>query len=88
MRKPTNGHAGHKLSRFLLAYLALLLSALMLAHVLQPEREGTDSSSRSPVHQGRQKAAKEASTIQAGPDRQALGPSRSCTTGPQSTCTR
>jgi len=44
------------LSLFLIAYLLTLLSVLLLVHLLQPEREGLGSSSRSPVHQDRQKA--------------------------------
>jgi len=45
-----------ELSPFLIVYLLTLLSVLLLVHLLQPEREGSGSSSRSPVHQDRQKA--------------------------------
>jgi hypothetical protein len=44
------------LSWFLIAYLLMLLGVLLLVHVLQPEREGSVSSSRSPIHQERQQA--------------------------------
>jgi hypothetical protein len=56
MPKDTATHGGHGLSRFLTVYLLALLSVLLLVHVLQPEREGPGSSSRSPIHQERQKA--------------------------------
>jgi putative Mn2+ efflux pump MntP len=46
----------HELSWFLIAYLLTLLGILMLVHALQPERERSESSSRSPVHQERQQA--------------------------------
>jgi hypothetical protein len=46
----------HELSSFLIVYLLMLLSVLILVHVLQPEREGAGSSSRSPVHKERQSA--------------------------------
>ena len=55
MQKHLTAHVGHGLSRFLIAYLLALLSVLMLVHALQPEREGAGSSSRSPVHQERQR---------------------------------
>jgi len=42
-----------ELSWFLIVYLLTLLSVLLLVHLLQPEREGSGSSSRSPVHQDR-----------------------------------
>jgi hypothetical protein len=51
---------GRGLSWFLISYLLLLFSVLLAMHALQPEREGPGSSSRSPVHQERQKAAKQA----------------------------
>jgi len=44
-----------ELSFFLIAYLLGLLGVLLLVHLLQPEREGSGSSSKSPVHQDRQK---------------------------------
>ena len=44
--------AENELSFFLIAYLLSLLGALLLVHLLQPERgEGTGSSSQSPTHQ-------------------------------------
>jgi hypothetical protein len=43
-----------ELSFFLIAYLLGLLGALLLVHLLQPERESSGSSSRSPVRQDRQ----------------------------------
>lgn len=46
----------NELSWFLIVYLLTLLGVLLLVHVLQPERQGSGSSSRSPVHQDRQKA--------------------------------
>jgi hypothetical protein len=46
----------HELSRFLISYLLALLGILLLVHVLQPEREGSATSSRSPVHQERQQS--------------------------------
>ena len=76
MQKHTSTYGGHELSRFLIAYLMMILGVLMLVHVLQPEREGPGSSSRSPVHQERQKAAKQSLTTQAGSDRQAVDPGR------------
>jgi hypothetical protein len=45
MPKHPNAYGG--LSRFLIAYLALLLGVLMLVHLLQPDREGLARSSRS-----------------------------------------
>jgi len=45
-----------ELSAFLIVYLLTLLGALLLVHLLQPARETSDSSSKSPVHQERQKA--------------------------------
>jgi hypothetical protein len=42
---------GRDLNWFLIAYLLMLIGTLMLVHVLQPESDGTASSSRSPVHQ-------------------------------------
>lgn len=49
--------AENELSFFLIAYLLSLLGALLLVHVLQPEREeGAGSSSRSPTHLERPKA--------------------------------
>jgi hypothetical protein len=56
MRTHPNAHGGRGLSRFLVAYLLMLLSGLMLVHVLQPERQEMGSSSRSPTHQARQHA--------------------------------
>jgi hypothetical protein len=56
MRHPWKSDPQHELSWFLIAYLSMLLSVLMLVHLLQPEREGPGSSSRSPVHQERQSA--------------------------------
>jgi hypothetical protein len=47
---------GTGLSRFLIAYLLGLVGALLLVHLLQPDREGSGSSSHSPVHQERSKA--------------------------------
>jgi hypothetical protein len=44
------------LSRFLIPYLLMLLSLLLAVHLLQPQRDGPGSSSRSPAHQERQKA--------------------------------
>jgi hypothetical protein len=60
MRSTSNAHGGQALSRFLIAYLTLILGVLMLVHVLQPVRDGAGSSSRSPVHQDRQSTAKQA----------------------------
>lgn len=48
--------AENELSLFLIAYLLALLGSLLLVHLLQPEREGSGSSSRSPTHQERLKA--------------------------------
>jgi hypothetical protein len=56
MRKHTSAYGRHELSRFLIAYLMMLISVLLLVHALQPEREGPGTSSRSPVHQERHKA--------------------------------
>jgi hypothetical protein len=39
---------------FLFGYLLVLFGVLLLIHVLQPQRDGPLSSSRSPVHQERQ----------------------------------
>ena len=44
----------NELSWFLIVYLLTLLGVLLLVHLLQPEREGPGSSSRSPIHQDRQ----------------------------------
>ena len=60
MRNTSNVHGGHALSRFLVAYLTLILGVLMLMHVLQPARDGAASSSRSPVHQDRQSTTEQA----------------------------
>lgn len=61
MWKPSNPYAGRGLSRFLVSYLLLLLSVLMLVHVLQPAADNAaGSSSRSPVHQDRHGPAKQA----------------------------
>jgi len=46
----------NELSLFIIIYVLTLLSLLLLVHFLQPEREGTGSSSRSPIHQERQRA--------------------------------
>jgi hypothetical protein len=43
--------AQHELSWFLIAYLLVFLSILMLIHLIQPDREGPRSLARSPVHQ-------------------------------------
>lgn len=56
MRQHSNPNPGRELSWFLVAYLMTLLSVLLLVHVLQPEREGPGSSSRSPIHQERQQS--------------------------------
>jgi hypothetical protein len=64
MRKHSGTYGGRELSWFLIAYLTLLLGVLMLVHVLQPERDGPGSSSRSPVHQERQTTAKQAMATQ------------------------
>lgn len=45
----------NELSWFLIVYLLTLLGLLLLVHLLQPEREGSGGSSRSPIHQDRQK---------------------------------
>ena len=75
MSKHTSTHIGHELSRFLVAYLLTLVTVLVLVHVLQPVREAAFSPPRSPVHQERQKAARQPQTIQARQDRQAVDPS-------------
>jgi hypothetical protein len=75
MRWHTGTHVGHELSRFLIAYLAMFLSVLILVHALQPAREGAASSSRSPLHREQQQTAKQPPTIQARQDRQAVDPS-------------
>jgi hypothetical protein len=49
--------------RFLILYLGVMFGALLLVHVLQPEREG-GSSSRSPGHQ--EQRATERHTLAAG----------------------
>jgi hypothetical protein len=46
---------GTGLSWFLIPYLVLLLGVLMLVHVLQPDRGGSASSSRSPTHHQQQR---------------------------------
>ena len=52
MRKHTKTHIGQGLSRFLLTYLVLLLSALMLVHILQPKQhDGTGGSLRASAPQ-------------------------------------
>jgi hypothetical protein len=76
MRRHSNTHVGHELSRFLVAYLLTFLSVLILVHVLQPAREGPATSSRSPLHRERQTTANHPSTIQARQDRQPVDPSR------------
>ena len=54
------------LSWFLIAYLLMLLSVLLAVHMLQPERSGPGSSSRSPVHKERQTTATPAGAPEAG----------------------
>lgn len=54
------------LSWFLIAYLLMLLSVLLAVHMLQPERSGPGSSSRSPVHKERQTTATPAIPPEAG----------------------
>ena len=39
---------------FLFGYFLVLFGILLLIHLLQPQRDGSFSSSRSPVHQERQ----------------------------------
>ena len=56
MRRHWKSDLQHELSWFLIAYLLMLLGILMLVHLLQPERSGPGSSSRSPAHQERQGA--------------------------------
>ena len=46
----------NELSWFLIVYLLTLFGGLLLVHLLQQEREGSGSSSRSPIHQDLQKA--------------------------------
>ena len=56
MRQHWKPDLQHELSSFLIVYLLVLLSVLMLVHASQPERVGSGTSSRSPVHQERQQA--------------------------------
>jgi hypothetical protein len=49
-QRPRSGFQGG-LSKFLIGYLAMLLTVLLSVHLLQPERSGPGTSSRSPVHQ-------------------------------------
>ncbi len=65
MARHSSTHIGHELSRFLVAYLLMLGTVLVLVHVLQPVREATVSPSRSPVHQERQRTARHPVTIPA-----------------------
>jgi hypothetical protein len=46
MLRASRAHGAPGLSRFLIGYLLMLVSILMLIHVLQPDREGTRSFSR------------------------------------------
>jgi hypothetical protein len=51
MRQNLRSSPEGELSRFLIAYFFMLLGGLLLVHVLQPERDPSGTSSRSPVHQ-------------------------------------
>lgn len=65
IRKASRARGTPGLSRFLIGYLLMLVSALLLIHVLQPDREGTRSFSR-----GVEKHAapgEAASSVAAGP---------------------
>jgi hypothetical protein len=62
MRHQATTAPGRGLSWFLISYLLMLFSVLLAVHELQPPREGPASSSRSPVHQERQKATKQSAT--------------------------
>jgi hypothetical protein len=46
MLRASRAHGAPGLSRFLIGYLLMLVSFLMLIHVLQPDREGTRPFSR------------------------------------------
>jgi hypothetical protein len=78
MGKHSSTPIGHELSRFLAAYLLMLVTVLVLVHVMQPVREAPVSPSRAPVHQDRQRTAKHPLTIPAEQD------SRTVDTGPSS----
>jgi hypothetical protein len=60
MRRHVKGDLQRELSWFLVAYLTVLLGALLGVHLLQPAPDGAGSASQSPAHQDRQKAAAEA----------------------------
>jgi hypothetical protein len=50
VRKASSAHGAPGLSRFLIGYLLMLISALLLIHMLQPDREDARSFSRG-VHE-------------------------------------
>jgi hypothetical protein len=54
--KHVKHNVGHGLSRFLVTYLVMLFGALMLVHALQAQGTDAGGSSRSPVHQDRQRS--------------------------------
>jgi hypothetical protein len=66
MREQASTAPGRGLSWFLISYLLMLFSVLILVHGLQPEGERPGSSSRSPVHQERQKTTRPAIPPQPG----------------------
>jgi hypothetical protein len=65
MREQAGTAPGRGLSWFLISYLLMLFSVLILVHGLQPEGDRSGSSSRSPVHQERQKTSRQAIPPQA-----------------------
>jgi hypothetical protein len=67
MRHPWKPDLHGRLSWFLIAYLAMLLSVLMAVHILQRAWDGPGSAWRPAPHQERQNAAKRAVTALAGP---------------------
>lgn len=46
LREASSANGAPGVSRFLIGYLLMLFSLLMLIHVLQPDREGAHSSAR------------------------------------------
>ena len=64
MREQASTAPGRGLSWFLISYLLMLFSVLILVHGLQPKGERPGSSSRSPVHQERQKTTRQAIPLQ------------------------